>query len=61
MELKSPAFHSSSAAPSTSGRLRFLAGAAASVDLRFLPAVEATLRGAVVVWVVLGLRRALWL
>ena len=41
-------------------RVRFLTGAggAASVDLRFLPAVEAALRGAAAVRGVAGLRWA---
>ena len=57
--LRSPASHSSSSAPSTLRRVRFLAGAAASVDLRFLPEEEVALRGAAEVLVIASLRAAL--
>lgn len=55
MRLKSVAYDSMSAVPWTLCRVRFLAGGAASVDLRFLSAVEATLRGATVARGVAGL------
>ena len=61
MQLKTPASHSTSATPSKLCRVRFLVWGATSVDLRFVPAVEAALRVAAVVWFVAGLREALWL
>ena len=49
-------YYSSFAVPSTLFRVRLLAGAASSVDLRFLPVVA--LRGAAVVRDAVGLRWA---